>query len=89
MESKKRTAIKALSYRALVTSILLVVSWIFTSDIGQTTLITVVYAALATVGYYGHERVWLKVRWQTRKKGGTSPLPSSLTPHIYAKCQDV
>jgi len=70
MESKKRTAIKALSYRVLVSFILLIVSWIFTSDIGQTTLITVVYAVLATIGYYGHERVWLKVKWQTKKEKG-------------------
>jgi uncharacterized membrane protein len=56
MESKKWTAIKAVSYRDLVIGILVVLSWRFTVDAGQTTMITVVYAILATTGYYRHDR---------------------------------
>ena len=66
MESKKRTIVKALSYRALVTAILAVISWTFTSNADQTTIITVVYAILATIGYYGHERIWNGIGWQTK-----------------------
>ena len=65
MESKQRTVIKATTYRALVTGILAMLSWTFTADAGQTTFITVLYAILATVGYYGHERIWNKFSWQT------------------------
>jgi uncharacterized membrane protein len=66
MESKKRTMVKAVSYRTLVTVILAVLSWMFTADANQTTFITVAYAILATAGYYGHERIWNKISWEAR-----------------------
>ena len=68
MESKRRTITKAMSYRGLVTVILAVLSWTFTADAGQTTFITLAYAILATIGYYGHERIWNKIGWQTRSE---------------------
>jgi len=67
MESKKRTIIRAISYRALVTAILAILSWTFTSNAGQTTIITVAYTILATIGYYGHERIWNRISWETKK----------------------
>ena len=67
MESKKRTIIKALSYRGMVTAILAMISWAFTASIDQTAVITVVYAILATIGYYWHERIWNKLAWGTKK----------------------
>jgi len=67
MESKKRTIIKAVSYRSLVTAILAVLSWIFTASIDQTALITILYAILATIGYYGHERLWNRISWETKR----------------------
>jgi uncharacterized membrane protein len=66
MESKKRTAIKAVSYRSLVTVILAAMCWTFTADAGRTTMITVVYAILATIGYYCHDRLWNRIKWETR-----------------------
>jgi uncharacterized membrane protein len=67
VESKKRTIIKAMTYRGLVTTILAVLSWTFTANVDQTTTITGAYAVLATVGYYGHERLWNRIIWQTKK----------------------
>jgi uncharacterized membrane protein len=67
MESKKRTIIKAVSYRGLVTAILAVLSWTFTANADQTTIITLVYATLATIGYYGHERLWNRITWETKR----------------------
>ena len=67
MESKKRAIIKAVSYRALVTAILAVLSWTFTANANQTTIITLVYATLATIGYYGHERLWNRITWETKR----------------------
>ena len=68
MESKKRTAIKALSYRALVSAILAAISWAFTANVDQTAVITIVYAVLATIGYYGHERIWNRIAWGQGKE---------------------
>ncbi len=67
MESKKRTIIKAMTYRGLVTALLAILSWIFTSNADQTTAITSAYAILATVGYYAHERLWNRIVWQTKR----------------------
>ena len=67
MESKKRTVIKALSYRAFVSAILAAISWAFTASVDQTAIITMLYAALATIGYYGHERLWNRIAWGTKK----------------------
>ena len=68
MESKKRTIIKAISYRGLVTGLLAMLSWTFTANPSQTTIITVVYAILATLAYYGQERIWNRISWQTKEK---------------------
>lgn len=65
-ESNKRIIAKAISYRSVVMAILAAVSWIFTADAGQTTVITIVYAALATIAYYGHEKIWAKINWNLR-----------------------
>ena len=67
MESKKRSLIKALTYRAMATAILAVTSWIFTSDYIQTTAITIIFTILATLGYYIHERAWAKSDWGMKK----------------------
>jgi uncharacterized membrane protein len=72
METKKRTVIKALSYRALVSAILAAISWAFTASVDQTVVITMLYAALATVGYYGHERIWNRVAWGTKRAIGAN-----------------
>jgi uncharacterized membrane protein len=77
MESKKRTIIKAISYRALVTSILAMISWTFTSNAEQTTLISVIYAVLATIGYYGHERLWNRISWGTKRRATATGLQTA------------
>jgi uncharacterized membrane protein len=58
--------IRAISYRALATAILAVLSWTFTSNAGQMTIITVAYAILATIGYYGYERIWNRISLETK-----------------------
>jgi adenylylsulfate kinase len=65
-ESRKRSIIKMLTYRAILTALLAVVSWVFTGNLGQTTVITIVFSAAATAIYYLHERVWNNVRWGVR-----------------------
>ena len=63
METRKRTAVKALSYRGLVTVILAAVSWVFTTNVEQAIVVTAVYAFLATMGYYAHDRIWDRISW--------------------------
>ena len=60
MESRKRSIVKMITYRAILTALLAVISWIFTSNLGQATIITIVFSVSATAIYYLHERVWNK-----------------------------
>lgn len=65
-ESRKRSITKMLTYRAILTALLAVISWIFTGNVGQTTVITIVFSVAATAIYYLHERMWNSVRWGLR-----------------------
>jgi hypothetical protein len=38
-ESRKRSIVKMLTYRAILTALLAIISWIFTGNLGQTTII--------------------------------------------------
>jgi uncharacterized membrane protein len=58
--------VKMLTYRAILTALLAVISWVFTGNLGQTTVITIVFSVSATAIYYVHERVWSGVRWGAR-----------------------
>lgn len=63
METNKRTALKSITYRVIVTVILGIISWFYTGNFFQTSAITIVYAISATVVYYVHEKVWFRVIW--------------------------
>jgi uncharacterized membrane protein len=62
-ESRKRSLVKMLVYRALLTALLAAISWVFTGNAGQTTIITIVFSVSATAIYYLHERLWNKMSW--------------------------
>lgn len=63
MESKKRTLVKTAVYRGSITLLLFVLLWVFTDNIYQTSMITLVFNVAATVIYYFHERMWGKINW--------------------------
>jgi uncharacterized membrane protein len=62
--SRRRSIIKTLSYRAIVTVILAVVTFVFTGNLYQTSTIAIVFGILATLTYYLHERLWSKINWR-------------------------
>ena len=61
--SRRWSILKTLSYRAIVTVILAVVTFIFTGNLYQTSTIAIVFGILATLTYYLHERLWSKINW--------------------------
>jgi uncharacterized membrane protein len=65
MDSRKRSIVKALTYRAVSSSILALVTWMFTSNLVETSTITIIYNAGTLAFYYLHERMWSKVQWGT------------------------
>jgi uncharacterized membrane protein len=62
--SRRRSIVKTLSYRAIVTVILAVVTFVFTGNLYQTSTIAIVFGLLATLTYYLHERLWSKINWR-------------------------
>ena len=68
MDSKKRTLLKTAIYRGSTTGMLFVLSWLFTNDIYETSVITIIFNILATGIYYFHERFWSSTNWGTVPK---------------------
>ena len=64
IESRRRSIVKTLSYRVIVTVILAIVTFVFTGSLYQTSAISIVFAVLATTAYYIHERVWTTIKWK-------------------------
>jgi uncharacterized membrane protein len=62
-ESKKRSIVKTISYRAILIVVLAVITYIFTGNLVQTSGITIIFSVIATIAYYAHERLWTKIAW--------------------------
>ena len=61
--SNKRILAKTAIYRGIVTAILFGVSWVFTGNLVDTTIITTIFNVLATIAYFLHEKMWDKINW--------------------------
>ena len=62
-EEKKRSFVKAISYRIICIIMLAIITYIFTEDIVQMTSIVVVFQSIQMIIYYLHERFWEQVKW--------------------------
>jgi uncharacterized membrane protein len=62
-ETKKRSIVKTISYRAILTVVLAVITYAYTGNLVQTSGITIIFSAVATIIYYAHERMWTKIAW--------------------------
>ena len=63
MESRKRTLAKTAVYRGAVTGLLFTLLWLFTNNIYETSLITIIFNVGATIIYYFHDRLWDRINW--------------------------
>jgi len=68
IDAHKRSLVKAVIYRTGSIVLLAGLSWLFTRDFVQMSLITVTYEVIAMLGYYIHERLWEQIRWGRRNK---------------------
>ena len=59
-ESRKRSIMKTISWRIIATLITLTVAYLVTAEITIATGIGVLDAIVKMVGYYMHERLWLR-----------------------------
>lgn len=62
-ETKTRSLVRSIVWRICATLITLAVVYAFTGNIGQSSGITLVAAALSMAAYYGHERIWNRIVW--------------------------
>ena len=71
METQKRSLVKTATYRGFTIVLLFVVSWLYTGNIADSSIITIAFNTTATAFYYYHERIWNKMKWgikQTEKQ---------------------
>ncbi len=66
-DTKKRSLVKAFTWRAFAFVLLGAISYAITGSLKEMTAITVVYNVLQVLFYYLHERIWLHVRWGKRE----------------------
>jgi adenylylsulfate kinase len=67
VENKKRSIVKALSWRILATLTTISVIFIFTRDISLSLGAGFVEMIVKLIIYYGHERVWNMITWGRKK----------------------
>ena len=62
--SQKRSALKALSWRVLASLDTFLISYLITGRISWAAGIASVEVLTKIILYYGHERIWAKVKWE-------------------------
>ncbi len=63
METKLRSLVKTLIYRAVAISTIATVTWIYTGNAYTVTHVVIIYNAVAWSFFYFHERIWAKISW--------------------------
>jgi len=63
MESRKRSLVKAVSYRIWVTAVAFLIAYWATESIEKSIEVIVLYLMGSMVIYYIHERIWDKIKW--------------------------
>ena len=64
MKSKARRSLaKTLSWRILATSDTFLISWLITGTVSMAGAIAGIEVITKMFLYYGHERVWNKIKW--------------------------
>jgi uncharacterized membrane protein len=62
-ETKKRSVIKALTYRAWQSLNTFLISWLITGKIETATAIVSIEVVVKIAIYFFHERIWGKIKW--------------------------
>nr|WP_068116704.1 DUF2061 domain-containing protein [Tropicimonas marinistellae] len=63
METPLRSIAKAATWQALGLAMMTLISWVVTGSVAAGGAIAVLGAAVGTVTYVFHERLWAHVRW--------------------------
>lgn len=63
METVKRTIVRTISYRLTAFFMTIIWTWLFTHDLGKSTMFSMFLHMLLSIDYYIHERIWLNIKW--------------------------
>jgi adenylylsulfate kinase len=66
MDSKRRSVVKALTWRCCAVIVLAVVSYLLTYNVTKSLGITIIFNTIQTFLYFVHERFWNKIHWGRR-----------------------
>ena len=61
--SRKRSIVKAITYRGVIVCLDFVVLYVLTGKISTATGFVVISNIYTTIGYFVHERVWSGIAW--------------------------
>jgi uncharacterized membrane protein len=64
-EPRKRSVVKALTYRAFIVCLDFLAVYIFTHKVEVALGFMLASNVYTTVGYFLHERLWARIRWGT------------------------
>jgi len=62
-DSRKRSIVKAICYRTIVSIIAFMIAYWATESITKSIHIIILYLAGSMIIYYIHERVWERISW--------------------------
>ena len=68
METHKRSIVKAMSWRMIAVTITTLTVYFFTRDVILSVEAGLVDSAIKIFAYYGHERLWIKVRFGLKRE---------------------
>jgi uncharacterized membrane protein len=81
-ETRARSLAKTVVYRIVAIVMLAVITYVFTGNLGETTVVSVLFNAGGALAYYGLERYWDGVHWGLISSGEhaerTGPAPQVL-----------
>ncbi|MFA6520366.1 MAG: DUF2061 domain-containing protein [Candidatus Paceibacterota bacterium] len=61
METKTQSILKAITWRILATIATGIVVYLYTGELRESTVITLILALILTFLYYLHERIWARI----------------------------
>jgi uncharacterized membrane protein len=83
VESRKRSVVKAVSYRVLIVVLDFTVVYLLTGRMSAALGFMLVSNVYTTVAYFVHERVWTRIHW------GMEPASAEASPSESAEPSDV
>ncbi len=69
-ETRKRSVVKALTYRVVIVCLDFLAIYIFTHKVEVAPGFMIVSNVYTTVGYFLHERIWARIGWGEEAKTG-------------------